>query len=121
MMPPNDPQSLRYMGLGLGNPPPMPRVLGESRAYVPNIGDRLLRITQDQVSVVRIEAALNQAWLGFMGTVGGINNLIFVHPIIKGLRTQLKAGIKRVTPQVSPPTNVDPGRAALAQAIADDV
>ena len=123
MMPANDPQSMRYMGLGLGTPLPMPRVLGESRAYVPNIGDRLLRITQDQVSCGRIEGALNQAWLGFMATIAEINDLIFVQPIAKGLRLHLKAGVKRYLNkmQVSAPTNVAPGRAALAQEIADDV
>jgi len=121
LMPPNDPQSARYMGLGLGQPVPMPKVLGASPAYVPNIGDRLVRITQDVVSVARIEAALNQAWMGFMAQIGEINDLIFVHPIVKGLRNQLKAGVKRVAPQVSPPANIDAGRMALAQEIADDV
>lgn len=97
------------------------RVLGAVRAYVPNFTDRQQRITQDVVTVDRIESALYQAWLGYMAPLAEINDLIFVHPIIKGLRTQLKAGIKRVAPQVNPPTNVDPGRVALAQTIADDV
>jgi hypothetical protein len=111
------------MGLGLGTPLPPPRVLGESRAYVPNISARLLRITQDQVSVYRIEAALNQAWIGFLAAWAEINDLMLVNPIIRGLRKHLKAGVKSYLNrlQVTPPTNIDPSRAALAEEISNDV
>ncbi len=98
-------------------------VLGKFRAYVSNFTDRQLRITQDQVSVDRIESALYHAWLGYMAAIAEINYLIMVHPIIRGLRKHLKAGVKRYLTklQVNPPANVDQGRATLAQTIADDV
>jgi hypothetical protein len=99
------------------------RVLGQFRAYLPNFSDRSNRITQDQVSVERIESALNHAWIGFMPAWAEINDLMGVNPIVRGLKKHLKSGVKRYLSrlQVMPPPNVDPSRAALAQEIADDV
>ena len=97
-------------------------VLGKFRAYTPNVGDRQVRVTMDLVSVERIETALYQAWLGYLTPLAEIYDLMPAsNPILRGIRNQLKAGVKRVTPEFTPPPNVEPGRAALAQTIADDV
>jgi hypothetical protein len=75
------------------------------------------------VTVESIEGALTQASQGFMSRVAEINDLMGVNPIVRGLKRHLKSGVKRYFNklQVSPPTNVDPTRAALAQEISDDV
>jgi len=99
------------------------RILGQARAYVSNFTDRQRRIKQEDISVDTIDTALYQAWLGYLAPRAELHDLMFTHPIIKGLKKQLKAGVKDAASklQFNPPANVAAGRAELAQKIVDDV
>lgn len=92
-------------------------LFGRDRAFKRNGSDSALSLAMVNVSLSSIQAALYQAWIGYMSPLGDIYDLMLAsNPIVRGIVRQLKAGVKRVPLQTVPISDD-----AMAVTIADDV